>query len=320
MQLTTLLVAVQVGCALPAAGQSVDYPARDIRIVVPYPAGGGNDSIARMIASHLSKSLKRPVVVENRPGAAGTIGTAAVAKAPPDGYTLLSASLSHGMQQVMFKNVDYDVERDFAPVIMLGESTSLVLANPKRPYGSLKELIDYARANPGKVTVATAGLASSADLFVKLLKLRRIEVLGIPYAGSTPALTDTISGQVDVIVDPMSSSLRYAKSGHLNLLGVTSANRMSILPDIPTLAEVGLPGVDVVGWFGLFAPAGTPPAIIARLNEESARALKDAEVRARFEQIAVFPTGGSPEQLGAFVRAELSKWSELMQKLGLARE
>jgi tripartite-type tricarboxylate transporter receptor subunit TctC len=323
MTLQTLRALARVALAAvlaagPAGAIAQDYPARPIKLIVPQSAGGGADILARTIGEKLSQSLGQSVVIDNRPGAAGIIGTEAVAKAAPDGYTLVMGAIStHAINKSLYPTLPYDPVKDFAPVTLVATAPLLVVVHPSVPVNSTRELIALAKAKPGQLNFSSAGSGNSTHLAGELFKtMAHVDLVHVPYKGATPAETDLMGGQVQVMFTSILSGLPHAKAGKMKALAVTSARRSSIVPDLPTVAETGLPGYDVNPWYGLFAPAGTPPAIVDRLNREVVRILQLPDVKQRFATLGAEPVGNTPAQFAAFVDAEIAKWSKVVADSG----
>lgn len=303
-----------------AVAQSA-YPARTIRIIVPTASGGGNDMVARLIAQGLSERLGRQVIAENRPGAGTIIGTELVAKSPADGYTLLMAPAAFVTVPLTNKKAPYDAVRDFAPITQAASLPSLVVVHPSVPATSVKEMIALAKAKPGQILFGSAGLGTqphlSMELFASMANLRMIHV---PYKGSSPGLVDLLAGQLAIMAANMPQTIPYVRAGRLRALGVTTASRVAAAPEIPTIAESGLPGYESVQWFGLLAPAGTPREIIARLHKESIAILRMPENIARLAADGAEVTTSSPEEFAAFIRAENAKWAKVVKAAGIQPE
>jgi tripartite-type tricarboxylate transporter receptor subunit TctC len=306
-------VAALAALPLPAAAQQ-DFPARQpIRLVVPFAAGSGTDAIARITAKALGESLKQSVVIDNRPGANGSIGAELVAKAPPDGYTLfMTTNTTHSANPSLMKRISYDPIKDFAPVARMGNLPFLLVVNPKLPVKTVPELIAYAKAHPGLTYASgnSTGIVSGATL----ARMAGIELLHVPYKSTPPAMTDVIGGQVSMMFVDVAAGLANVRAGKLRALGVTTAEHSKLLPDLPPLADTpALKGFDINSWNGVFAPAGTPPEIVARLNKELVRIANDKTIAPQFANLGFDAFGGTPQQLGAFVASELVKWAKLVQ-------
>ena len=312
------IVAAAVGAPFTFAQGAATYPAKPVRLVVPFPAGGTTDILARAVAQRLSEAWGRQVIVDNRPGAGGNIGSDLVAKAAPDGYTLLMGTVgTHAINPSLYKNMPYDHVKDFAPVILVAGVPNVLVVNPSLPVHSVTELIAYAKANPGKLSFASGGPGSPHHLYGELLKsMTGIEMTHVPYKGSAPALTDLIGGQVQLMFDNLPSSLPFIKAGKLRALAVTSGARAAALPDLPTLAESGLPGFEASSWFGVLAPAGTPRDIVAKLNGAIAGWLASPEAKEKLLAQGAIAAGGTPEDFARHIGAETSKWAKVVKASG----
>ncbi|MCX7960165.1 MAG: tripartite tricarboxylate transporter substrate binding protein [Burkholderiales bacterium] len=293
------------------------WPSKPLRYIVPFPPGGFNDTLARTIAAELPKAIGQPVVVENRPGGNTIIGTEAAAKSPPDGYTLFGAALPFSVIQSLYKT-SFDVTRDFAPITLAGTTPNLLVAHPAVPFNSVKELIAYARANPGRLNYASTGNGTSNHLSFELFKsMTKTFVVHIPYKGSAPAVTDLVGGQVQVMFDNMPNVLSHVRAGKLKALAISTRKRSPRAPEVPTLDEAGVPGYDVTVWFGVLTVAGTPREIVERLNAEIVKILASPEVRDRFAAAGVDVVAGSPAEFGAFLRSEVDRWARVIREAGI---
>ncbi|MBY4896932.1 tripartite tricarboxylate transporter substrate binding protein [Cupriavidus sp. AU9028] len=302
----------------PAVAQK-DFPSKPIMMVVTYPPGGPTDAMARTLAASLKNSLGQPVVVENRAGAGGNIGAEVVARAEPDGYTLMfGTSAPLAINVSLYRKINYDPVKSFAPVIQIGHLPNVLVVNPSVPARNVAELIAYGKANPGKLTYASSGNGASSHLAGVLFNnLAGTDFRHIPYKGTGPALNDLLGGQVSMTFTDVLTALPFIKSGKVRALGVTTTERSQALPDVPTVAEQGVPGFDVSVFFGVVAPAGTPREVVAKLNGAFADALKQPEVRKTLQgQGLEFPASTKPEQLGGFIQAEVGKWRSVVQKSG----
>jgi tripartite-type tricarboxylate transporter receptor subunit TctC len=306
----------------PLAGIAADYPTRSITLVVPSPAGGGTDTQARILAPKLSELLGQTIVIENRGGASGNIGAQAVAKAAPDGYTLLAMISSHVINPFVLKGVPYDIDRDFAMISRTVTVPGVLVGNPSLPAKNLKELLAYMKANPGKVAFGSAGTGSLSHLIVELFAQDTgVKLLHVPYRGTQPALNDVLASHVAFMVPDLTIALGQMQAGALRAYGVTSATRSAAAPDVPTLAEAGLAGFDAVQWFGLAAPAGTPPDIVKKLHAAVTQALNDPKVKERYNDLAMTPApSASPAEYAAFVHEEGVRWGEVVKKAGIAAQ
>ena len=312
-----LAVAVALGVVAPfATGQST-YPTRPVRLVVPFPAGGTTDIIARATAQKLSEAWGQQVIVDNRPGAGGNVGSELVAKSAPDGYTLLMGTVgTHAINPSLYAKMPYDHVKDFAPVILVAGVPNVLVVNPELPVKSVPELIAYAKANPGKLNFASSGNGTSIHLSGELFKaMTGVQMTHVPYKGSAPALTDLVGGQVQLMFDNLPSSLAFIKAGKLQALAVTSATRAAALPDVPTVADF-VPGFEASSWFGILAPAGTPPAIIAKINGEVTKWLATPEAKDKLTAQGANAAGGSPQDFAKHIQAETAKWAKVVKDSG----
>jgi tripartite-type tricarboxylate transporter receptor subunit TctC len=298
--------------AWPAA-QAQDYPSRAVKIVVPFPAGGTADVMPRIFTEWLAKKWGQPVVIENRTGAAGNIGAEAVAKAEPDGYTLLSAPppplvINHNL----YPRLGYD-PTEFVPIVIMGRVPNALVVNAKLPFASVADVIAYAKANPGKLTCATQGNGTTSHLTSELFQLMAgVKFQQVPYRGSAPALTDLVAGTVDLMFDNLGVSLALVRGGQLKLLGVATSNRTAALPDVPTIAET-LPGFESAAWFAIVAPPKTPAAIVDKINADVNEAMRERDIRERLAQLSAEPIGGTPQATAAYMREEIERWAKVIK-------
>ena len=304
-------------CAL-AAGAAAQYPAKPIHIVVPSAPGDGSDLTARLISEKLAAVLGQPVIIDNKLGAGGVVGTEFAARQPADGYTLIMANAgSHAINAALYSKLSYDPAKDFTAVALVSVSPNMMSVNTSLPVKSVAEFIAYAKANPGAINYASGGNGSSAHLSAELFKsMTGIKMNHVPYKGSTPALTDLIGGQVQVMIGNLPPMLPHVKGGKLRALAVTTLKRYPGLPDVPTVAESGLAGFETVAWFGLFAPAGTPKEIVARLNREVNAIVSQPEVRERLLGLGMEPALGTPEEYTARQAADIAKWKKVVAESG----
>jgi tripartite-type tricarboxylate transporter receptor subunit TctC len=307
-------------CALLAgASYAQDYPSKPIRMVVGFPPGGGTDVVARILTPRLSELLGQPVVIENRPGATGTMAAGQVAKAPPDGYTIMMGHVSvNAIAPALFTNLPYDVIKDFAPVAIAAAVPHLVTVHPSVQASSLKELIAYLKAKPD-LTFPSAGNGSMPHLAGEIFgSLAGVKMVHVPYKGSGQSMQDLLGGQHLVAFDTMPASSPHVKSGKLRALAVSSATRVPSFPDVPTAQEAGLAGYEVTTWYGIFAPAGTPPAIVRRLHADTVKAMQTPDTRAKLEGIGADGTvSRSPEEFAALVRADTARYAKIVKDIGL---
>lgn len=307
--------------ALTASAAAESWPARYIRLVVPYPPGGATDVVARNVAQELSAALKQQVVVDNVPGAGGSIGSALVARAKPDGYTLLTGTIAtHAINLSVMKDLNYRLD-DFTPVVELARMPNVLVVHPSVPAKSLAELVAHARANPGKLNFASSGVGQSTHLAGELFKhVAKLDIVHVPYRGSAPAVTDLLAGQVQMMFDNLASALPHIQAGKLRPLAVTASERSELAPDIPTTAEAGYPALAITAWFGIFAPAKTPSEIVARVNQETNAALSKPDFRARLARLGAAPGSGSPAEFAERVSAEARKWADLVREANVKLE
>jgi tripartite-type tricarboxylate transporter receptor subunit TctC len=302
--------------ALGASAQS--YPSRPIRFVVPYPAGGPLDTVARLTAQKVSEALKQPVIVDNKPGAGGNIGADLVAKSPADGYTvLMGAVATHAINPALYARMPYDAARDFVPVTQLASTPNVLIVNPAVPASSVREFIAYAKANPGRLNFGSGSNGSAGHLAGELFKtMANVDMAHVPYKGAAPAMQDLVGGQIHLMFDNLASALGPMRAGKVKGLAVTTAKRSSLAPELPTIAESGLPGFDINTWFGVFAPAGTPRDVVERLHGEFTRALAAPDVREKMVNLGAEPVGNRPEEFAAYIRGEADKYARVVKASG----
>ncbi len=320
LRIKDLISAFLVSAALlaPFASDAQPYPSRPIKIVVPYAAGGAVDIVARSIAQPLAEALKQSVIVDNRPGASANIGMEMVAKAAPDGYTLLMASNGIATNMALFPHLAFDGQRDFAPIAKIGYAPLVIVVPASSPAKSLKDLLAMARAEPGKLTYASAGNGSSGHLAGELLKSSaKIDVLHVPYKGGAPAITDLLGERISFMpINPV-EVIAHIRAGRLRALAVASDKRFPLLPDVPTASEAGLPGYEAVVWWGLVAPAKTPVEIVRQLNTETNAALASPAISSKLAELGVVVTPGTSDQFAAFVKAQTELWSGVIKSAGI---
>ncbi len=315
---SSILRKVVAACAIAvpmfdAHAQSA-YPNRTVRIVVPYPPGGGADILARAIGQRLSETWKQPVVIENRAGAGGSIGTEAVARAPADGYTLLMASPSHSINAALYKNLSFDTLRAFSAVTVAATGPLVLVTPPGGPFTNVRELVAHVKANPAKLAYASAGTGSSPHMAGELLALQAgLQMTHVPYKGTSPALVDLLGGRVQLFFGPVPAILDHVRGGKLKALAVTTKKRFGALPDVPTIAESGFPEYDLVQWWGFMVPAGTPREVIREQHAQVRRILESAEMRDRLAAMGAEAGGGPPEQFDALVREEILRWARVVE-------
>jgi tripartite-type tricarboxylate transporter receptor subunit TctC len=314
------LLAVAAAVVLASPPVAAQYPVKPIRVIVPFAPGGPSDLLARAVGHKLTESWGQQVIIDNRPGANGIVGCEFVAKSPPDGYTLVVGTPgTHGINASLFPKLPYDTVRDFAPITRLGLAPYLLVAHPSLPARSAKELIQLARARPGEIGWATGGSPTqlAAELFKRTAK---IDVLIVPYKGQAPAVTAALSGETSLVFGGVAQTLPQIKAGRLRALGVAGARRSEVLPEVPTIAESGLPGFEASGWYGLLAPGATPRAVVERLNTEVVRILRLPDVANRLRGEAYEIPGETPDQFAAVIRAEVAKWEPIVKQAGIKPE
>ena len=308
-------------CAASMTAFAQQYPSKPIRLVIPFPPAGATDVLGRALGQKLSESLGQAVVIENRPGAGSTIGAEQVANAPADGYTLLLASGSLCISANLYKKLPFDPARSFAPVSLVGHVPHMLVVNPAVPAGSVKELINLAKAKPGEINVASQGNGTLSHMELELFKQAAgVDLTHVPYKGSSNAMTDLLAGNVSMLFDSVTSSLPMVRKGQLRALGVVSPKRLAFAPDIPTITEAGVPGFDAANWFALLAPAGTSREIVQVLNTHVARALESAELRQRLAAQGAVLESSTPEALSVLIRDDLARWAKVVKKAGIKLE
>ena len=319
MTCAALLFAVTACAQSPSASSGQPYPSRPLRLIVPFPPGGSTDILSRALSQKLSENLAQPVVVDNRPGAGGSIGSEAAAKAVPDGYTLLMGQLGPlAVSPAIYRNLPYDPVKSFAPISLMAIVPSVLVVNTSLPFSSAAEVIAYAKANPGKLTYGSAGTGSTSHLTTEYFKLATgTDILHIPYKGVGPMLTDLISGQLAMGINGAPAVMPHVNSGRLRALAVSSLTRLPSLPNIPTLDESGVKGFEANGWYGIVAPAGTPREIVLRLNAEIRRIVATPELRARLDAEGAIPAADSPEAFAAFIASEIARWGAVLKRAGI---
>jgi tripartite-type tricarboxylate transporter receptor subunit TctC len=297
------------------------YPSRPVRLIVPVAPAGAADITARLIALKLTEAWGEPVIVDNRGGAAGNAGAEIAARSAPDGYTLVLPSTSFPSNASLYRKLPFDTARDFEPIVLAVTAPNVLVVNPALPAKSVKELIALAKAQPGRLNFASSGHGSSAHLSAELFKkMAGVDMVSVNFKGGGPALIAVIAGEVQLQFPTIAAANAHVRAGRLRALGVTTAQRLAELPELPTVAESGLPGFDVVPWFGLFAPAGTPAPIVARVNRDVQAVLLLPEARQALVAQGLFPAAGTPRQLGAFLRGDIAKWAKVIQDAGIRRE
>jgi tripartite-type tricarboxylate transporter receptor subunit TctC len=318
-----MLLRLFLACALALVGSSVNaqYPVKPVRFVAPYPAGGVNDIVARILGQSMAQALGQPWIVDNRPGRGGNIGTDVVAKSPPDGYTLVHGGMGSLTLGPFLSKVPYDALRDFTPVTLTARAPNVIAVHPSLPVKSVKELIALARARPGQLNYATSGVGSTPHLTAALFtSMAKVSMVHIPYKGGPPATTDLIAGQVPIGFAPIPSFLPHITAGTLRGLAVTGLQRSPSLAALPTVSEAGLPGFEMSPWFAVLAPAGTPQEIVTKLNAELVRILRSPDIGAQFSAQGVEPAHSTPQELGAVIKADLQKWGKVIEQAGIKGE
>jgi tripartite-type tricarboxylate transporter receptor subunit TctC len=310
--------ALAASATLPSRGAHAAYPERPVRLIVPFAAGGAVDSVARVLGKALSTNLGGSIVIDNRGGAGGVIGMEAVAHAAADGYTLLLSHSGFAAMPGLYRDLPFDPVRDFAGVVTAASGAYVLAVNSAEPFTSVADLIAYAKANPGRLTYGSAGAGSIIHLAGEFFKrTAAVELVHVPYKGAAPAITDLVGGQIRMMFAPAVNALPLAASGKLRALAVTSAKRSRLAPDLPTIAESGLPGFEVTGWYGLAAPAATAALAVARLNAETNRTLASADTVEQLRQQGLEPVGDTPEQASAWIRSEVAQWTKVIRDAGI---
>jgi tripartite-type tricarboxylate transporter receptor subunit TctC len=313
--MTSALVQAPIACSAET------YPTKLIRIIVPFAPGGGTDVTARQISQPLSEKLGQPVIIDHRPGAGTMLGTELAAKSAPDGYTLLIAAAPHAINPAVYRKVKYDPIRDFAPITLAISFPYVIAVHPGIPVRNIKELIAYAKANPGRLTYASSGTGTTNHLAGELFnRMAGVQLVHVPYKGGGPALTDAIGGHVSIIFGTILETMPQVRNGKLRGLAVTSGKRAAFAPELPTVAEGGISGYDVTGWYAFLAPAGTPPGVVSKLNEEMTRILATPAVKERFLAMGAESWPTSPEKAREFIAAEVVRWDKLVKAAGITAE
>jgi tripartite-type tricarboxylate transporter receptor subunit TctC len=308
-------------CTAVGASANDNYPNRPIKWVVPFTPGGAMDSMARAIGERLAQSMGQPVVIENRPGAGGTIGSSLVAKSEPDGHTMMIVSIGHAVNPALYPKLSYDPVKSFEPVSLVAIVPNVLVVGPGVKSNNVSELIAAAKAQPGKLTYASAGNGTTIHLGAELFNaMAGVDIMHVPYKGSAPAMTDLLGRQVDIMFDSVSSAKPHIDSGRLRALAVTTTKRSSVLPNVPTLNEAGLKGYELNGWYAVFVPAKTPRPIVDKLNAEIVKAIKHPDVAKRFSQLGAEPVGSTPEELAKYLGTEIPRWSEIIRTRNIKAE
>lgn len=302
----------------PLTAMAQDYPAKPIRFIVPFAPGGGNDILGRVVAQKLNEAFNVPVVVDNRGGAGGTIGTDLTAKAPSDGYTMLINNVSLAVNVTLYPKLPYDTLKQLEPVTLVGRQPNILVVHPALPVKSVKELLALARAKPQHITYGSGGIGSSSHLATELLKLTaKIDITHVPYKGMGPALIDLMSGQTQLIMATLASALPFVRSGRVRALAVTPAKRVPVVPDVSTMIEAGVPGFEYSTWYGLLVPAGTPQPVVTRLHEALVRILAAPDVKEKFASQGVEPAASTPQEFKDYLKAEVAKWGRVIKASGM---
>ena len=316
-----VLVAGAILALAPACAGAQQYPSRPVRFIVPFPPGGGNDIVGRVVALKLAEALGQPFIVDNRGGAGGTLGTDITAKSPADGHTLLINNISLAVNATLFAKLPYDTLKDLAPVTLVGRQPNLLVVHPSVAAQSIRELLALAKARPRQLNYGSGGVGTASHLATELLKLMaQVELVHVPYKGLGPALTDLMGGQVQLIISTMASALPQVKAGKLRPLAVTTAKRSPFFPEVPTMDEAGVRGYEFNTWYGMLVPAGTPRPIVERLNRETAKLLDSAAIKEQFATQGIEAAPTSPEQFGAYLRTEVEKWGKVVKASGATPE
>ncbi|MDT0138362.1 tripartite tricarboxylate transporter substrate binding protein [Acidovorax sp. PRC11] len=313
------LLAAAAACALlPGLAAAQAFPGKPITIIVPFAAGGTTDILARIIAQGMGGELGQSVVVDNRAGAGGNIGGQVAARAPADGYTLFMGTVgTHAINAALYRKMPFDPVKDFAPLTRVANVPNLLVANPAQPFKTVQELIAYAKANPGKINFGSSGSGSSIHLSGELFKsMAKVDMQHVPYKGSAPAVTDLLGNQIAIMFDNMPSAIQHVRSGKLRAIAVTTARRSSELPDVPTIAEAGVPGYEATSWFGMFAPAGTPAPVVAQLNAAIVKVLAQPDIRKKLAEQGAEAAGETPAQFADFIQKESVKWGKVVRESG----
>lgn len=300
------------------AGTAAAFPTKPMRIIVPFVPGGSTDILARLVAQKLTEAFNRQVIVDNRPSAGGIVGVQMVATATPDGHTLLMGHIGTlAVNPTLFTNLPYDAVKDFQPITMVATVPNMLTVNPGLPARNVKELLAFARSKPGSLNYASGGNGSAAHLAMEYFKfLAKVDFMHIPYKGTGPALTDVMAGNVSLVITGVPPQLANVRAGRLRALGVSTAKRLAILPEFPTIAEAGVPGYEAVQWYGILAPTGTPQDVVAKIREEIVKAINSKEVREKLASEAAEPVGNAPEEFRAFIKKEIARWAPVIKASG----
>jgi len=301
-----------------AAAGAQEYPNRPIHLIVPVPPGGGVDLLSRAIGAKMSQDFGVPVVIDNKPGASAVVGTEALARSAPDGYTIMMGYSAHATNPLFTPNIPYDAQKDFTPIIFVGYIPLILVTPADSPFKSVSDIIAQAKAKPGQIQYASGGAGAGAHLSAELLKyLAQIDLIHVPYKGNAPALNDVIGGHVPIMFDTITTALPHVKSGKLRALAVTSARRSPLAPDIPTMVEAGLPNFEVSAWYMMFGPKAMPPAVVQKLNAEINKVIQDPEIRTQLGNQGVDFVGGTPKEAEAFLASEVDRWAKVVKATGM---
>jgi len=318
MKSALLGLAAALLLALAPLAQAEPYPSKPIHFIVPYPPGGPLDTVARLLARKVSESVNQPVIVENKPGAGGNIGAEYVAKSAPDGYTILMGAVAtHAINPTLYSHIPYDPVKDFAPVTELAWTPNVLVVNPSLPVSNVQQFIAYAKAHPGQLNFGSGSTGSAGHLAGELFKsMAGVQMVHVPYKGAAPAMQDLIAGRIQLMFDNLASSLGHIRAGSVKALAVTTAKRSSMAPQLPTIAESGLPGFDISTWFGVFAPGGTPQPVVQQLHDEFVKALDAPDVRATMKKLGAEPVGNTPQEFAAYIHSEAQKYARVIRASG----
>ena len=311
-------IALAAAATLPLGAAAPHYPTKPITIVVPFAAGGTTDILARLVGQHLSTELGQPVVVENKAGAGGNIGAAFAAKAAADGHTLFMGTVgTHAINAALYKKLPYDPIKDFAPLTRVAMVPNLLVAHPSQPFKTVQEMIAYAKANPGKINFGSPGNGASPHLSGELFKsMTKVDMVHVPYKGSAPAVSDLLGGQISIMFDNLPSVIPHVRGGKLRAIAISTAKRSADLPDVPTIAEAGVPGYEATSWFGLFAPAATPAPVLAKISTALGKVLANAEVKKKIDDQGGEPANETPAEFADFIQKESLKWGKVVKESG----
>jgi len=311
-------IALAATATLPLGAAAQNYPTKPITIVVPFAAGGTTDILARLVGQYLSTELGQPVVVENKAGAGGNIGAAFAAKAAADGHTLFMGTVgTHAINAALYKKLPYDPIKDFAPLTRVAMVPNLLVAHPSQPFKTVQEMIAYAKANPGKINFGSPGNGASPHLSGELFKsMTKVDMVHVPYKGSAPAVSDLLGGQISIMFDNLPSVIPHVRGGKLRAIAISTAKRSADLPDVPTIAEAGVPGYEATSWFGLFAPAATPAPVLAKISTALGKVLANAEVKKKIDDQGGEPANETPAQFADFIQKESLKWGKVVKESG----